>query len=422
MERKTLMNSSSKQRRKIGVRTPLNREGRLTRRDLALMIALESFGGVLTTVQIALLFWALSLANKLKWWRLEKEIIEKLVAVFPAKYLDQYIELGKWLLRIRKDDPALFGALDLSLQRIAEVEPKVWLLQAIQESIELPEAFLSMPRLPSQWVSRACTSRLRFLLDLGLIDAHEQPSRLRDGRAQLLWYLSKQGRDWVAQLRNVEPKEVDWKPAGSFNPAFLNHRIKTNDFRICVTLAAERLDFDLSWVDDNELRRAFSHPSEKVTVTYPKDLRDPEGEVVEKKIAIIPDGFFSLSTGAKQFFNYIEIDTGSETGMSSDPGRKDWAYKIRGYTSLYLSGLYHRRHPEAGNSMRVLTLVPSEARRATLKEVTEKVVGQGKGLNRYWFAVFSDLAPTYEDFFNETVLTGKIWQIAGRDGLYSLVW
>lgn len=336
------MNSSTNQRRKMLTRSPLNKQFRLTQRDLAILNTITDFGGVLTTRQIAALYWP------------------------PAT-----------------------------------------------------------SKLNGQWVSRACTSRLRDLYDSNFLEREEQATKLSQGRASLLFFLTKQGRDEVAQMRKVEPKEVEWKPAGSFNPSFLEHRIKTNDFKISVILAVKRCGFEIkSWLDDQTLRRVHSQPSEKVTLTYPKNPQDPDSEVIERKVAIVPDGYFWLWTGEKNFHNFVEIDLRNVTGQYSDPGRKDFSRKIAAYSRYYTSGMYRLRYPEAGNSMRVLTVTTSEARLATLKEITERVIGKGKdsGLNRYWFTTFDKIAPAYEDFFNETILTGKIWNVAGRSELFSLVW
>ncbi|MEW5960026.1 MAG: replication-relaxation family protein [Chloroflexota bacterium] len=420
----TWMNSGTKPRRKLLTRAPLDREPRLTRRDVAILNAIADYDGFLTTVQLAMLFWPPSLAKKLHWWQLEPEMVEALLTQYPARHLDQRMELTKWLLKIQQEDPALFASLDPFLQSIARVEPKAWLRQAIDRDLNWPEAFLTRLRPASRWVSRACTSRLRFLYDAGYLEPEEQPTRLSEGRAPLLWFLSKQGRDFVAQIRKVAPKKLDWWPAGSFSASFLPHRIAISDFRIAVNLAATRQDFEIKmWLDDHELRQIHSQPAEKVSLTRPKDPDDPESEVVEQKVSIVPDGYFWLGTG-KNFHQFVEVDLRTVTGQYSDPGLKDWARKVRAYSEYYKSGKYQLRYPAAGSSMRVLTVTTGERRLQNLKMITEKVIGpdNDSGLNRYWFCTFDKISPTYEDFFSETVLTGKIWHIAGREELHSLVW
>jgi hypothetical protein len=225
-------------------------------------------------------------------------------------------------------------------------------------------------------------------------------------------------------MRKVEPKELDWRRAGSFSPSFLEHRIKTNDVRISVNLATARHEFEIKmWLDDHELRRIHSKPAEKVVLTRPKDPQDPEGELIEQRVSVIADSFFWLDTG-KNWSQFLEIDLRTVTGQYSDPGLKDWARKIRAFSEYYKSGKYQLRYPEAGSSMRVLTVTTGDTRLSNLKRITERVVGedQESGLNRYWFTTFDKIAPSYEDFFSETVLTGKIWNIAGRDELHSMVW
>ncbi|GIK43872.1 MAG: hypothetical protein BroJett011_77050 [Chloroflexota bacterium] len=420
------MNSGieTKPRRKILKRSPLKRKLLLTQRDVAILNAILDYGSFLTTVQVALLYFPPVLMKKLAWWQLEPEQVEALVEQHPAQYLNERIELARWLMNVKRTDPTLFTTLDPWLQSIAEVEPTTGLLKAIETDLSLPKAFITRPRLASQWVSRACTSRLRFLYDSGLLDAEEQRTRLSEGRAPLLWYLSKEGRDYVAKVRKVSPKELDWRPAGAFSAAFLPHRIAINDFRIAVTLAAARLGFEIKmWLDDHELRQIHSQPLERVTLTRPKDPRHPDGEVVEQQISVVPDSYFWLFTG-KNWHQFLEADLGTVTGQHSDPGLKDWGRKVRTYSEYYKSGKYQLRYPTAGSSMRVLTVTTSETRLRNLKMITEKVIGSKNesGLNRYWFTTFDLIRPTFEDFFSESVLTGLIWQVAGRKERYALVW
>ena len=150
-------------------------------------------------------------------------------------------------------------------------------------------------------------------------------------------------------MRKVEPKDIDWRRAGSFSPSFLEHRIKTNDVRISINLAAARHGFEIKmWLDDHELRRIHSRPAEKVTLTRPKDPQDPDGDVIEQKVSVVADGYFWLDTG-KNFHQFLEIDLRTVTGQYSDPGLKDWARKIRAFSEYYRSRKYRRRYPEAGS-------------------------------------------------------------------------
>ena len=83
--------------------------------------------------------------------------------------------------------------------------------------------------------------------------------------------------------------------------------------------------------------------------------QDPDGDVIEQKVSVVADGYFWLDTG-KNYHQFLEIDLRTVTGQYSDPGLKDWARKIRAFSEYYRSGKYQRRYPEAGSSMRVLTV------------------------------------------------------------------
>jgi hypothetical protein len=58
----------------------------------------------------------------------------------------------------------------------------------------------------------------------------------------------------------------------------------------------------------------------------------------------------------------------------------------------------------------VLTVTTGERRLANLKKITEEAGGK----SRFWFT-------TFEQLTSNTALNQPIWQIAGREGEYSLV-
>ena len=61
--------------------------------------------------------------------------------------------------------------------------------------------------------------------------------------------------------------------------------------------------------------------------------------------------------------------------------------------------------------MRVLVVTTSRTRLRNLKAATERV-GGGR---QFWFATLDQIKP-------ETVLHAPLWQLAGREGSYALLW
>ncbi len=109
--------------------------------------------------------------------------------------------------------------------------------------------------------------------------------------------------------------------------------------------------------------------------------------------------------------NFIEVDRGTEhTGENSNKNYLNYfKTKIPRYKSFYLTGDYKKMF--GFNHMRVLCITVDETRLSKLKAVTEKM-GGGR---QFWFTTFDEIATP------KSALTKPIWQIAGQEGIYSLV-
>lgn len=424
------MTSATKVRRAPLQATPLQRPVSLTDRDIDLLQALHSYG-VLTTLQLAMLFFPPDLERRLAWWGFDPEQIKRLREQYSANRLNECMELGKWLLAMQRQSPEQLQALDSVWRKISNSVPKLWLIEALGSDVLLPEAFVERQRLPSDFISAACKHRSRYLLDAGYLEAQEQPTRLSEGRKPTLWGLSKQGAQYLAQLRGVTLSELGWKPLRSYSPALLPHRLDNNDIRICFGAAARRHDWQVRRsLGEDELRRIHSQPSERVKWSRPKHFEHPEREWVEEEGAVVADQYLWLDTG-KNWHNFIECDRGTQTGHYVETDRNDFARKIRAFSSYYRSGRFAVTYPEAGKSMRVLVITTSEARLQNLKSITENVVAQmsqnereiESGLIRYWFTTFEHLRPTWYDWFSEaTILDAPVWLRAGQSHLRSVIW
>ena len=143
------------------------------------------------------------------------------------------------------------------------------------------------------------------------------------------------------------------------------------------------------------------------------ELVGPQGARV--RATIIPDGYFRLSAGNYDYCSFLEVDMGTETVRSSKFGRRDFSRKILGYREYYRTGLYQQKfdqeHRYEEFPMLVLTVTTSAQRMANLKAVAE-TCGAGE---EFWFTTFDQVTP-------RSVLERPIWEIAGQDGRFSLVW
>lgn len=416
---------------------------RLTHRDLQILLTIYLFGGVLTTVQIAVLFFGPDLRRRLLMWCSDPARVGEWLARVAEHDLYEKSELFKWcqqvnrlrqrqsltkadqklrdwLLNLVQQEPDTWTELSKLLDWVAAIDPAEWLTTAIERDVKPPRAFLMRPRTPSDFVSSACKQRLRYLMDRGLLEADEPATKLHEGRGQTCWFLSRSGRDLVAQLRKVTTRELDWKPIGSYGMLHLTHRLAVNDFRIAVQLACQRRGYTIRrWIDDNELRRLLG--KEKVTLQRTAADGGDGSEIAKERYALkIPDGFFWLDMGeAKQRHCWFEFDNQTLTVQDGGNGAKDFAQKIKTMSAFYRQGRYKTLFPEAGDSMWYLTVTSgSEQRIHSLKTAAEKVIGKNKALDRYWFAGIAQIS-TWENYF-ETGIFAPIWQRAGQERQWRL--
>ena len=247
-----------------------------------------------------------------------------------------------------------------------------------------------------------CQYRLKLLYHHGYLYRDEQPTKLSEGRRSLVYFLDRRGAALLAECLNIDVSDLDWHPknnAAGASHLFLEHLLKTNDIRIALTLAAEQEEFSLErWLDDKTLKS-------RQLKEYVK-IKDAKGH--EQRAAVIPDGYFCLSQGQYQYHHFLEADLRTVIGRSSKSGRRDWARKIRTYLAYHENGQFQKRYHAP--SFRVLTVTTGERRLENLKRITEAAGGK----SRFWFTTFDRLSA-------ETMLSQPIWQIAGREGEFSLM-
>ena len=82
--------------------------------------------------------------------------------------------------------------------------------------------------------------------------------------------------------------------------------------------------------------------------------------------------------------------------------------KVKAYIAYKSIGDLEKRYK--ARNMRILTITVGEKRLANLKRATEEAGGG----NWFWFAVLSQLDEQH-------VLSGPLWQVAGREGYQSLI-
>ena len=252
---------------------------------------------------------------------------------------------------------------------------------------------------------RYCRDRLRWLYDTGHLDRRRLDLGTGFGANVPVYCLDQMGAARVALDQKMDPSELDWRPRDNdTNPYFMKHTLAINDFWIDVVLATRNSEFELEhWIDGRTLKS--------------KEMRDyVDDPKARSKIAIIPDGYFCILLPDKRRACFaLELDRGTVE-------RKSWRRKIRGYIEYEKSGKYNERY--GSSSLRVLTVVQA-ARRAKDEghqarlirnrvEAIKKWTEDQEGQQLFWFAARMDIDP-------RSVLLGRIWQVAGRNGYHVLI-
>ncbi len=207
------------------------------------------------------------------------------------------------------------------------------------------------------------------------------------GLGKTIYCLDNRGADLVAGQLGVSQDQLDWqRKRARVGWPFLEHALAINDVRIALTLACRASGCCLEeWVDESTLKKEHGKEEERVT------LRGAGGRV--QRVAVIADGYFVLRCAGRRAHFFIEVDR-------STVSNKRWMQKVRAYNAYYQTGRYRAKY--GTNSLRILTVTPSEIRLANLKSSTERA-GGGK---MFWFTRFAEAC-------REGILAKNTWQVAG---------
>lgn len=231
-------------------------------------------------------------------------------------------------------------------------------------------------------VNTRCLLRLRLMTNAECsyrASLHTQTQ----GNLPFVYFLWKNGERYLVEHDGIE--KIDWnKWRKDISEFSLWHSTQVNDVRIATELSARRNGFTLeTWVDEPTIKRTHVR-------------------------MVCPDGYYVLVARGPRLFRFTEIDRATETGLYKNPNGRDWADKIDKYQAFFRQGQFQKMYEAPNGSCCVFTVTTSERRLANLKKITEDKGGK----NRYWFT-------TMDKALTEDITTAPIWQIAGRDGLFS---
>lgn len=231
---------------------------------------------------------------------------------------------------------------------------------------------------------KACERRLRKLREQGFVRAIEQPVTRAEASKPYIYTLAERG---AAHL-GFHPREIE-EATPSY--PFLTHLLRTNDLRIAVLLACDRLGLTLvEWLDEKLLRST----GRKEYVVL------PGSEGASERAGVTPDAAFLIQRSEKKALFFVEVDDATVTVAPSIWQRRGWTRKIRVYLAYFASECYQKRY--GNRPARVLTVTTGEKRLQHLKAATE----QAGGDRRFWFATLDNATDAAKLF------TEPIWQPA----------
>jgi hypothetical protein len=239
-----------------------------------------------------------------------------------------------------------------------------------------------------------CKRRLALLYHHGYLDRKFIPSVGGFGSTRAIYCLAAKGAQLLAHELAVSVADLDWKPRDADRELyFLQHTLGINDFRIAAYLAAQRAAITVEWTDERSLRR--------------REMRDyvPDPKSRGEQLTVVPDGYFTLGIGGDTPAFALELDRATVE-------EKPFKRKVRAYGEWKRTGVYAKRF--GTDSLRVLFVVAKNSRDPyRLARIKRWCEAEG-GRSLFWFAESGDVT-------GESVFSGPIWHVAGREGRHSLI-
>lgn len=247
--------------------------------------------------------------------------------------------------------------------------------------------FLSGPQLHALHFPTlgSAETRLRKLYEHQLVTRIYLPARPYSKSTHTIYALAAKGARLLAPRHDgVQPPHL--APRDERSALFLDHTLRRNDLRICLTLlAGAQPEIELvSWQQAPDEVRARTEV--------------PVGRDTER-VTLVPDAVFVLRQGGHDAAFAVEIDMGTVRVTSM-------AERYRAYHCWWKAGGPSKRF--APIPFRVLTLTTTEAHLAALKRVATRAPVSGrKGSGLFWFALLSAV-----DIKNPESILGSIWSVA----------
>jgi hypothetical protein len=213
-------------------------------------------------------------------------------------------------------------------------------------------------------------------------------------------------------------KDAKWLSDEAYNLK-IKHILATTDCLIAIHEACELSGFSLSWETEREIQSQLTKETKRFIGPDGQEYRTP-----------IPDLLITLKREEKRALCWVEVDRATETIALSTFEKQSVEAKAREYLAWEESALY-RQDPElTTRPLRTLFLTVGSLRMHNMVAAAEKVIRQRLAQQtnlsddekqaefvrlskRFRFLTFDSMQP-------ETLLTGPVWTVPGRDTLQTM--
>jgi hypothetical protein len=214
------------------------------------------------------------------------------------------------------------------------------------------------------------------------------------GPKKMVYGLGDKGADLLSETYGMDRGKIDWNEKNNeVREQYIQHTLMVSDFRACLALSLKgNPETELHWLMGGDLE-------------IKQEVRFKE-EGKEKRLPIIPDGFFQIEDSGGKMHFFLEADRSTMTNTR-------YFNKMRAYWLWWQKGGQKSLGIE---NFRVLTITKTKERLENLIEVTKRVNNSQACSYMFWFADISAFG-----IEKPSSILGNIWATGNRNGgLHSL--
>ena len=201
--------------------------------------------------------------------------------------------------------------------------------------------------------------RLRYLFDAGIIDRPRAQYGFLNKPGPMVYALGNQGADVLAKLSGKPRGEIDWRAK--------NREVKSPHIDHALMISNFHATLDLALRTDDQIIRLIWEQGLNIKLTT---------SVAGRRVAIVPDAFFTLQANGLSFHQLLEADRSTMTA-------KRFQAKLTAYWQWFKDG-GHRRDFGIPR-FRVLILTISEKRMESLRKLAKNADDRKQGSALFLF-------------------------------------